>query len=71
MLVLSAEHDGATANEAADYATQSYRATRATVLGAGHDFMLEPVGERAADFLHAWLLTHIPAAIPGIRVTAA
>lgn len=70
VLALTAEHDGATANEAADYATQSYRATRASVLGAGHDLILEPAGERAADFLHAWLLTHIPAAIPGIRVLA-
>ncbi|MFD2420081.1 alpha/beta hydrolase [Amycolatopsis pigmentata] len=70
VLVLTAERDRGHVSELADYATRTYRATRAVVLNAGHDLILDPTSSVAATYVHAWLVTHIPTALPAIQVTA-
>lgn len=68
VLVLTAEHDREHVSELADYATHSYHATRATVVGAGHDLMFDAAWRDTATYLHAWLVGHVPAVLPAIRI---
>jgi hypothetical protein len=70
VLVLSAEHDRDHVRELAEHAARIYGATQAVVVNAGHDLMLDPNWCSAASYVHAWLVTHVPTALPAVRIEA-
>lgn len=66
-LVLTAQYDRTYIDEFADHAAHTYHATRAVVLNAGHDLMLDSTWCDAAVYLHSWLVTTVPTVAPTVR----